>query len=98
MNRAVRLFGTRFSNRDQFNLIWFDQTEKETNSELNTFDDRHQNTFIANYFREDFIFPGYTAQASFHYNRDGPSFQFDRNRFLRRLRRYARDPANQWFA
>ncbi|HAP08344.1 MAG TPA: hypothetical protein DCR20_10985, partial [Planctomycetaceae bacterium] len=25
-NRAVRLFGTRLSNRDQFNLIWFDQT------------------------------------------------------------------------
>ncbi|MBT4865062.1 MAG: hypothetical protein HON53_08095 [Planctomycetaceae bacterium] len=82
VNRAVRLFGTRFSNRDQFNLIWFDQTEKETNSGLNTFDDRHQNTFIANYFREDFIFPGYTAQASFHYNRDGPSFRFDRNNFL----------------
>jgi len=81
-NRAVRLFGTRLSNRDQFNLIWFDQTEKDTNSGLNTFDDRHQNTLIANYFRQDFVFPGYTAQFSFHYNNDQPGVEFDRNDFL----------------
>lgn len=81
-NRAVRLFGTRRANRDQFNLIWFDQTEKETNSELNTFDDRHQNTLIANYYRQDFIVPGYTAQLSFIYNRDQPSFKYDENDFL----------------
>ena len=81
-NRAVRLFGTRLANRDQFNLIYFDQTEKDTNSGLNTFHDRRQNTLIANYFRQDFIFPGFTTQFSFHYNHDGPSVQFDRNGFL----------------
>jgi hypothetical protein len=81
-NRAVRLFGTRNANRDQFNLLWFDMQEKDTNSQLNTFDDRHQNVVIANYYRQDFIWPGYTAQASFHYNRDNPSFKFDDNRFL----------------
>ncbi|MCH7687699.1 MAG: hypothetical protein IH899_13615 [Planctomycetes bacterium] len=81
-NRAVRLFGTRRANRDQFNLIWFDQTEKETNSELNTFDDRHQNTLIANYYRQDFIVPGYTAQFSIIYNADQASFKFDENDFL----------------
>jgi hypothetical protein len=82
INRAVRLFGTRFSNRDQFNIIMFDQLEKETNSLLNTFDDRHQNIFIANYFRQDFIFPGYTGQVSYHYNNDDASFKFDENNFL----------------
>ncbi|MFP6704413.1 MAG: hypothetical protein VB861_21885 [Planctomycetaceae bacterium] len=82
INRAVRIFGSRFSNRDQFNLLWYDQTEKETNSELNLFDDRHQNTVIANYFRQDFLVPGYTGLVSFHYNNDQPSFEFDRNRFL----------------
>jgi hypothetical protein len=82
VNRAVRLFGTRLANRDQFNLIWFDQTEKNTNSELNTFDDRHQNTLIANYYRQDCIWPGYTAQLSFHYNRDQASTKFDENDFL----------------
>jgi len=81
-NRAVRLFGTRFSNRDQFNLIYFDQTEKDTNSLLNTFDDRHQNTFIANYYRQDFIWPGYTASASYHFNHDQASTEFDENGFL----------------
>jgi len=82
INRAVRIFGSRFSNRDQFNLLWFDQTEKETNSELNLFDDRHQNTVIANYYRQDFLVPGYTGLVSFHYNNDQPGFKFDRNRFL----------------
>lgn len=81
-NRAVRLFGNRLSNQDQYNVIWFDQTEKDTNSFLNTFDDRHQNTLIANYYRNDFVFPGYNTQVSFHYNRDQASTKFDANGFL----------------
>lgn len=81
-NRAVRLFGNRLSNQDQFNVIWFDQTEKDTNSFLNTLDDRHQNTLIANYYRNDFVFPGYNTQVSFHYNRDQASTKFDNNGFL----------------
>jgi len=81
-NRGVRLFGNRLNNQDQYNVIWFDQTEKETNSLLNTFDDRHQNTLIANYFRNDFIFPGYNAELSFHYNNDQASTEFDTNGFL----------------
>ena len=78
----VRLFGTRLSNRDQFNVIWFDQTEKDTNSLLNRFKDRHQNTWIANYYRQDFVFPGHTVNVSFHANRDKPSTEFDKNGFL----------------
>lgn len=82
-NRAVRLFGTRLSNRDQFNVIWFDQMEKDTNSLLNNLvRDRHQQTAIANYFRQDFIWPGYTVELSVHYNHDKPSFLYDRNGFL----------------
>ncbi len=81
-NRAVRLFGNSNANRDQYNVAYFDQTEKQTNSLLNTFDDRNQNTLIANYYRQDFIWPGYTAQTSFHWNHDGPSQQFDKNDVL----------------
>jgi len=81
-NRAIRLFGTRESNRDQFNLILFDQQEKDTNSELNTFQMRHQQVLIANYYRQDFIFPGYTAQVSLHYDHDNPTFHYDKNDFL----------------
>jgi hypothetical protein len=82
VNRAIRLFGTRLSNRDQFNLIYFDQQEKDTNSQLNTFQSRHENILIANYYRQDFIFPGYTTELSVHYNHDGPTFHFDKNGFL----------------
>jgi hypothetical protein len=81
-NRMIRLFGTRHANRDQFNIVWVDQAEKETNSFLNTFEDRHQNTVIINYYRQDFIWPGYTAQLSYHFNDDRPSVKFDENEFL----------------
>jgi hypothetical protein len=82
INRAVRLFGTSFSNRDQFNLIYFSQLEKDTNSFLNSFHARHQDILIANYYRQDFLFPGYTAQWSVHYDHDSPTFKFDNNSFL----------------
>jgi hypothetical protein len=81
-NRAVRLFGTRFANRDQFNVLYFRMLEKDTNSGLNRFDDRGQDVFIANYFRQDFIWPGYTAEVNLHFNHDQASFRFDRNNFL----------------
>jgi hypothetical protein len=81
-NRAVRLFGTRNSNREQFNIAFFAQQEKDTNSELNTFEDRHQRILIANYYVQDCIWPGYTSQVSMHYNRDDPTFKFDKNDFL----------------
>ncbi|GIW92766.1 MAG: hypothetical protein KatS3mg110_0807 [Pirellulaceae bacterium] len=81
-NRAVRLFGTRHANRDQFNVLFVDQQEKDTNSLLNTFDDRHQNTIIVNYYRQDFIWPGYTAQWNFHFNHDRATVKFDNNGFL----------------
>lgn len=81
-NRAFRLFGTRLSNRDQFNVAAFRQAEKDTNSQLNTFEDRNQSIFIANYYRQDFVFPGYTAQFSVHYSNDGPATHYDTNGFL----------------
>ena len=81
-NRAVRLFGTTMSNRDEFNVIYFRQNEKDTNSFLNTFHDRQQDILIANYFHQDFIFPGYTIEPSIHYNHDSPTFKFDKNGFL----------------
>src|SRR5262249_60428045 len=69
-NRAVRLFGSRNGNRDQFNLAYFRQAQKDPDSLLNSFDDRGQNVVIANYYRQDFVFPGYTAEVSLHYNND----------------------------
>jgi hypothetical protein len=81
-NRAVRLFGTQNGNRDQFNLVYFRQAEKDTNSGLNMMDDRRQNIVIANYYRQDFIWPGYTIEGSVHFDDDQPSTLYDKNRFL----------------
>jgi hypothetical protein len=78
-NRGVRLFGTRNANRDQFNLAAFFQQEKDTNSGLNTFNDRGQRVLILNYYRQDLFAPGYTGQVSLLYNHDEASFKFDKN-------------------
>jgi hypothetical protein len=82
VNRAVRIFGSLFSNRDQYNIAYFRQWEKDTNTALNTFNDRGQNLLFANYYRQDFLVPGYTAQISINYDNDPKSFHFDANRFL----------------
>jgi hypothetical protein len=78
----VRLFGNLDGNQTQYNLAYFRQLEKDTNSQLNTFTDRDQDIIIANLYRQDFIFPGYTSQVSYHYNNDAPAFKFDKNGFL----------------
>jgi hypothetical protein len=81
-NLGARVFGAFGNNRYQFNLAYFHQLEKDTNSGLNRFDQRPQNVFIANLFRQDFFAKGYTIQASLHYNDDRRSVEYDRNGFL----------------
>lgn len=82
-NRMVRLFGTRLANQDQFNIVATFQAEKDTNSGLNSFDNRQQNVFFANYYKQDFLFPGYTVQASVAYNHDNATgLIYDKNSFL----------------
>jgi len=79
---GVRIFGNLHSNRWEYNLAYFHFLEKDTNSGLNTFRRRHQQVIIANLYRQDFIWPGYTAQFSVHYNKDDASLHFDENDFL----------------
>ena len=79
---GIRFFGNLGSNRYQYNLAGFSMLEKDTNSGLNSFGYRSQQVYIANLYRQDFLTPGYTIQASFHYDKDDPSFQFDQNHFL----------------
>ena len=81
-NLGFRLFGAADNNRIQFNAAYFSMLEKDTNSGLNRFDTRHQNVYIANIFRQDFIRKGFTIQGSLHYNDDRRSVQYDRNGFL----------------
>ena len=79
---GIRLFGNLKANKHEYNLAYFYMVEKDTNSLLNTFDSRRQEVFVANYYIQDFIRLGYTAQFSLHFNRDKPSFHIDHNGFL----------------
>ena len=82
-NLGVRAFGNWGRNRNQWNVAYFDQLEKETNSELNLLQRRDQRVIIANYYRQDFLTLGYTISPSFHANLDhGEEFFFDDNGFL----------------
>ncbi len=79
-NLGVRATVNLDNNRTQINVAAFYQLEKDTNSELNTFDERDQVVLIANLYRQDFLVFGYTGQISFHYNRDNASRHIDENR------------------
>lgn len=92
---GIRLFGTFDNNKLQWNLAWFHQLEKDTNTGLNTLEARDQDVFVANVYRQDFLELfgfrhrpdlrlGYTAQLSFHANLDSSSdeIEIDDNGFI----------------
>jgi hypothetical protein len=83
-NLGARIFGNYDNNRIQYNLAYFNMREKDTYSDLNMIDSRHQQVLIANVFRQDFIWKGYTAQLSTHLNFDDGGIHFDKNTFLTR--------------
>jgi hypothetical protein len=79
---GVRVFGNLRSNRFQYNAAWFYLLEKDTNSDLNTFEKRGQQVYIGNVYVQDFGAKGFTQEFSFHYNRDDGDIHFDKNGFL----------------
>jgi hypothetical protein len=81
-NLGARLFGGFANNRYNFNLAYFAQLEKDTNSGLNRFDCRQQNVYLFNLYRQDFIRHGFTGQLTFAFNDDHRTVEFDRNGFL----------------
>jgi hypothetical protein len=79
---GIRIFGNLDSNRWQYNVAYFNFLEKNTNSGLNSMALRDQQVIIANVFRQDFLFQGYTAQLSVHYDKDDATIHYDDNGFL----------------
>jgi len=80
---GIRFFGNLDSNRTQWNVALFNQLEKDTNSGLNTFNWRDQQIALANVYEQDFLWPGYTAQLSFHTNIDSSGgYTYDNNGVL----------------
>lgn len=82
---GLRLFGNRDNNRFQFNLAAFWRLEKDTNSGLNSVVQRPRDdlVFIANVYRQDFLIPALTSQATVVYNRnrEGNNVEVDTNGF-----------------
>ncbi len=79
---GLRFFGNLKSNRWQYNLAYFQMLEKDTNSGLNTFQQRHQQVGVANLYMQDFLWKGYTTEFSVAYNKDDPTVHFDTDGFL----------------
>jgi len=83
-NLGLRIFGNYDNNRWQYNLAAFDMLEKDTYSDLNEFRRRDQQIYVANVFRQDLIWKGYTGALSFLANFDGASRHYDKNGFITR--------------
>ncbi|HEX4879282.1 MAG TPA: SH3 domain-containing protein [Limnobacter sp.] len=85
---GVRLFGNRNNNIYQYNLGYFKRVEKDTNSGLNDIreDLRDDDFLVANIYRQDFPFLGFTIQASYIHNRNNEdkTVYYDANGFLAR--------------
>jgi len=79
---GIRLFGNLGSNRFNYNLAYFYFLDKNTNTGLNTFNQRHQQVYVGNLYIQDFLTKGYTTEFSFLYNRDDPSLHYNENGFL----------------
>lgn len=80
---GIRFFGNFDNNRYQWNIAYFNFLEKDTNSGLNSFERRDRQVIVANLYKQDFVWQGYTAQVSFHHDRDDATDQqFDRNGFV----------------
>jgi hypothetical protein len=83
-NLGVRLFGNYDNNRWQYNIAAFDMLEKDTYSDLNEFSRRQQQILVANVFRQDLIWKGYTGELTFLANFDDISRHYDKNGFITR--------------
>ena len=77
VNLGVRIFGNYANNLYQYNFAAFSMREKDTYSDLNTFDARNQEVVIANLYRQDFIWKGYTAEWSVAGNFDHGGLHYD---------------------
>ncbi len=82
-NLGARVFGGFGNNKYQFNVAYFRQIEKDTNSGLNSMRTiRPQNVYIANLFKQDFLAHGYTIEFVGAYNDDRADTHYDDNGFL----------------
>ena len=78
-NLGARIFGNLEGNRLQYNLAYFEQLEKDTNSGLNSFNFRHQHLVMGDLIRQDTLFSGYDMVFNVAYNDDEPNTHYNNN-------------------
>lgn len=96
---GIRFFGTRDSNRWQYNFAWFRRLEKDLNSGLNDISEspRKDDIFVANLYRQDFPFVGFTSQATVIHNRNRETESFyDSNGFIVRPAAIGRESPREY--
>lgn len=85
---GVRFFGNWDNNKWQYNLGYFRRLNKDTNSAQNTvFEDRYEDVYVANVYRQDPLFLGHQVQAVVLHRNDNAGDHgnyFDDNGFLTR--------------
>lgn len=83
---GIRFFGNRDNNRWQYNFAYFRMLEKDLNSGLNdvTKAPRHDDILLANVYRQDFPWTGFTSQGTIVYNHDRDTTFYDSDGFLER--------------
>jgi hypothetical protein len=83
---GVRLFGNRDNNRWQYNFAYFRRLEKDLNSGLNdvTKSPRHDDILLANLYRQDWPWIGYTSQVTVVYNHNSDDRFYNSNGFIER--------------
>ena len=83
---GARLFGNYDNNMYQFNVAYFRRLDKDTNSGLNTyFEDRFEDVYIANLYRQDTLALGHTMQVNVVHREDSAGnhkSDYDNNGFL----------------
>ncbi|HEX4481581.1 MAG TPA: hypothetical protein VH082_12265 [Rudaea sp.] len=83
---GIRLFGNRDNNRWQYNFAYFRRLEKDLNSGLNDISrtPRKDDILLANVYRQDFPFPGFTSQGTVVYNNNRDDRFYDSDGFVER--------------
>lgn len=82
---GARFFGNYDNNKTQFNLAGFSRVDKDVNSGVNTWTDRHEDVFVANVYRQDLLALGHTTTASVVHREDtagDAGYRYDSNNFL----------------
>jgi hypothetical protein len=82
---GVRFFGNYDNNQIQYNLAWFGRVDKDTNTGLNTFSNRHEQVIIGNVYFQDLMALGHTVQLNILHREDSAGdhgYHYNNNGFL----------------